>query len=354
MFLTKIGKIWYLYYTNKSTGKRNKISTKCKLRNDAETFKENFEFQNNPLSLGKKIRDNPHTTLSQLRDYAILYFSKQNYKFNQKLFSNGFNKFISYQTDKVVDTLTPLDIENWKMHRVEQVSKTTVNIEFRAFKALFNKAITWGLITTNPCTGIKQFSVAAKERLTFETKDLNKIISLMQEFNPKLVEIVKFGFMTGARLNEILHLQWSDIDLKNRTITIRNKSNFQTKSRKLRTIPISDNLQSLFNQMLLKDGVMKLYDISDYVFTKENSKFPYDKCYVSRKFKHYLRKAGLPEKFHFHCLRHTFATNFLQASNNIYYAKEILGHSDIKTTTLYLHTDNNSLLNAMNLMSASN
>lgn len=345
MFLTKIGKIWYLYY-NQSNGKRNKISTKTSSKKEANKFKQDFLLKNQSENQSEKLQIK-NCKLSDLRDFAIKYFTEQNPNFYQKGFISNFNKFIDYHSDKIIDQITPLEIENWKIFRVQQVTKTTVNIEFRAFKALFNKAITWGLIKTNPCIGLKQFSVPAKERLTFELNEIEKIIALVELRNPKLKNIILFALYSGCRLNEIINIQWSDIDLNNKTITIRNKSNFLTKSRKFRTIPISDNILTILNQILLKK-----INVSpdDYVFTKENSKFPYDKSYISRKFKHYLRKAGLPEKFHFHCLRHTFATHFLKATHNIYYAKELLGHSDIKTTTLYLHTDNNSLLNAMNLM----
>ena len=53
-------------------------------------------------------------------------------------------------------------------------------------------------------------------------------------------------------------------------------------------------------------------------------------------FKQIIKKAGLPERYHIHNLRHTYTTFLLKASNNNYkFAKNQLGHASIKTTQVY-------------------
>ncbi len=59
--------------------------------------------------------------------------------------------------------------------------------------------------------------------------------------------------------------------------------------------------------------------------------------YLREELKKILRTINLPEKFHFHCLKHTFITNLIKAGVNINYVKEIAGHSDIHTTMNYIH-----------------
>ena len=61
-----------------------------------------------------------------------------------------------------------------------------------------------------------------------------------------------------------------------------------------------------------------------------------------------LRLDGLRESLHFHCIRHTFLTQLARKVISIYHIKQIAGHSDIKTTEIYLHTVTDDLRNAVN------
>lgn len=56
---------------------------------------------------------------------------------------------------------------------------------------------------------------------------------------------------------------------------------------------------------------------------------------MSARFRHYRRKANLPEGINFHSLRHTFASWAAQRGMNLYTLKEIMGHADIKQTQVY-------------------
>jgi site-specific recombinase XerD len=53
-------------------------------------------------------------------------------------------------------------------------------------------------------------------------------------------------------------------------------------------------------------------------------------------FKDIIEKAGLPGHYHIHCLRHTYTTFLLTASNHNYrFAQKQLGHSSLRTTQVY-------------------
>lgn len=78
--------------------------------------------------------------------------------------------------------------------------------------------------------------------------------------------------------------------------------------------------------------------------------YKYDKSYISKKFKNLLRQLDFPERFHFHCLRHTFITQLVKKGVNIYDIKQLAGHSCIETTELYMHTVTEDLRIAVNLI----
>ena len=72
--------------------------------------------------------------------------------------------------------------------------------------------------------------------------------------------------------------------------------------------------------------------------------------FVSKQFKQAVRESNLNERIHFHTLRHSFASNLLQNGASIYAIKELLGHEDIKTTQVYSHLTQSSLMSTVSLL----
>jgi integrase len=126
-------------------------------------------------------------------------------------------------------------------------------------------------------------------------------------------------------LSELTTLDWSQIDLNKRLIHIQNTDTFTTKTKKNRVIPISDMVVEA-----LGDGGTGL------VFrTWEGHAWTLD--YVSHRFRRCIRKAGLPTRYHFHTLRHTFASWLAQEGVSIYEIGQLLGHASVTTTQIYAH-----------------
>ena len=101
-----------------------------------------------------------------------------------------------------------------------------------------------------------------------------------------------------------------------------------------------NELSSLFSD----NGTPLLIDPEYYIFSTDGNA-PYDKSYITRKFKTLLRKLNLSEDLHFHCLRHTYFSNLSRLNVPVNYIKELAGHSSIKTTEIYLHNFRQDLNN---------
>jgi len=145
------------------------------------------------------------------------------------------------------------------------------------------------------------------------------------------------------RAGELVNLKWSWIDLEEGIITVRNTETFRTKSGNERIIPINDTLKIVLNKRF-----PKIIDISkdEYVFTKiKGIRLNVD--FVSKNFKKISRKLNLNEDYHLHTIRHTFASNLVQRGVDLYTVKELLGHSDLKTTQIYSHLKRSNLIEAV-------
>jgi len=175
--------------------------------------------------------------------------------------------------------------------------------------------------------------------------------------NSHLTPIVITALHTGMRRGEILGLQWEkNVDLKHGFILLD-----KTKNGERREIPISDTLRSVLQ------GILRRIDVP-YVFFDAATGKPYKD--VKRSFGTALRKAewescqqchyerqkiqaadpgncphcgseirrhkGI-EDFHFHDLRHTFASQLVMAGEPLAAVSKLLGHKHVNMTMRYSH-----------------
>lgn len=133
-------------------------------------------------------------------------------------------------------------------------------------------------------------------------------------------------FYTGIRKGELLNLRVADIDLTNKIITINAST---SKSRKNRKIPINDNLY-----LVLEDYLAQRKGFNNpYLFISEK-----DEQFKQNGLKRLVEKIEniVKFKFYLHQFRHSFAVNALNLINDVYVVQNLLGHSRITTTAIYL------------------
>ena len=155
--------------------------------------------------------------------------------------------------------------------------------------------------------------------------EVEKLIQAAENIKHKA--IIALAYSSGLRKEEIQTLKSSDIDSKRMTIHVR-----QGKGKKDRytilAIKALDLLQIYFRlirpvNFLFESSIRKGNMLSDNTFSnivKSNAK-----------------KAGINKEVSFHTLRHTFATHLLEQGTNLRLIQSFMGHSSMKTTSIYLH-----------------
>lgn len=324
MFLTKRNKIWYVGYENPLTGKRKIKSTKSRYKKDALIFLSDFK---------EKIKPKPRQiTLNVLKEEVIKHVKFHVRKSTVEKYALAFKYMGNLWGNILIKFVTSDHIEKYKIYRLGMgLSKATVNIDYRSIRAIFNLAIQWGYIEKNPCKGVKQYQLDEKERLAFTEEEIKLILDTID--NVKIKHLTLIALYTGCRVEELLNLQWGDINLNSKIITIKNKDTFATKTGKIRYIPISNNLMGLLNSIKPENTE----SCSDHFVIGKYYNVKISRNYVAKVFKSHLRKLGFPERYHFHCLRHTFITQLARKGVNVYDIKQLAGHSCIQTTEIYLH-----------------
>jgi len=144
--------------------------------------------------------------------------------------------------------------------------------------------------------------------------------------NPKHKLLLLIGYGAGLRVSEIVQLKWSDILFSEHKIHIKN-----AKGKKDRMVMLPYSIvQSL-------EIYKQLYKGTHYVFEGQFASEPYSTGSVQQVMRDAIKKSGLEKKATVHTLRHSFATHLLENGTDIRYIQQFLGHSSIKTTTIYTH-----------------
>jgi site-specific recombinase XerD len=131
----------------------------------------------------------------------------------------------------------------------------------------------------------------------------------------------------GLRKKELLRLQLVDLDLTNQSIFVR-----QGKGGKDRVVPMSTTLAGILRRYL--EDRSRLGKTCPEVFPSLNRNMGLTGEGLKQVVLVARRITGL--RFRIHTLRHTFATLMLEGGCDIFSLSKMMGHSDIKTTTIYL------------------
>lgn len=155
---------------------------------------------------------------------------------------------------------------------------------------------------------------------------------------------VALSISTGIRIGELCALQWKDIDLEKRILTVRKTMQriqcpTETSKTKLiitdpksefsrRRIPIPDCMVGFLNKFKEKSD--------KYVLTGSNK--PIEPRTMQYRFAAILKNAKLPS-VHFHALRHIFASSCIRLGFDVKALSELLGHSSVEITlNRYVHS----------------
>ena len=141
-------------------------------------------------------------------------------------------------------------------------------------------------------------------------EEFNQILKHTRKKHHRLA--FKLGFLCGLRISEIVKLNKNDIDRSRGMLYIR-----QAKGKRDRYVPIPSPLRKDLKHIPIKCGIRALRAAFN------------DKVY----------KAKIAKNVTFHTLRHSCATYYLSQGMDIKKVQQLLGHSRITTTEIYLHTN---------------
>ena len=311
--------VWSIIYFNES-GKRTKKTTKTKNEKEAKSVLEKFkkEYLNSDFNM---TFENLVKNFLDVRSNSYSRNNIENYKSTVK----EFNMFIK---NKIINTLTQRDINNYFIYLNKKDKPSSVNIKMIRLSVLFRFALDSEFI--NKSFVFERIKVHQKEKEFLSFQEYNKILQNCK--NIDLQDIIDITVNTGLRISEATSLQWEDVDFDNRILIIGRS--FITKTKKIRDVPLNDSSYNI----LLKRFYIKT---NDFIFTHKGERWSNSTLQIA--FKKLVKNLIPYKSLSFHNLRHSFASNMIKAGCDVIEVAKLLGHENVASTMVYTHIPTNAL-----------
>jgi site-specific recombinase XerD len=226
-------------------------------------------------------------------------------------------------------------IEQYRSERIKSISASTINKELIKLAQLLDLTMERGAITENPARMIRRLKDMRERKpralirseiicLRWSARKEKKLLGGMA------YPIIMIYLYTGMRREELVWLEWEDVNLEKRKITIQAKmerGGFITKTGKARMVGIATKMVPI---------LARLPRTGRYIFGGALPLMRGDG--IGHAFKKLVKKANLPPTITLHSLRHTYITHLMEAGVNPRRVQELAGHATFSSTWRYSHT----------------
>ncbi len=244
----------------------------------------------------------------------------------QDVYGRAVRKFLKYSR-KSVEMLDEQDVRKYTLHLMSgSLSKSSINTYQAAIRFFLG-------VTLNRSMNYLQMPRLKEDATLPEVLSRQEISQLLERCeNTKHRAMFALAYGSGLRVSEICALRVQDIDSKQMRVFVCGG-----KGKKDRYTILSQQglvyLREYWREFrpnhpegLLFPGWKNLSRITDKA--------------INQALKKWLTAAGISKNISMHSLRHAFATHLLEDGTDILTIKELLGHSSISSTTVYLHLAN--------------
>lgn len=233
------------------------------------------------------------------------------------------------------------EIEEYITHLHKKYKQKTVKRKLASIKAFYNYLEEEEFIPETPFRKIKvKFKEAIVLPRIIPRQEIEQLLNYMYSCSKNLekssykywlrdMAIVECFFATGARVYEISNIREDCIDLKSGLIRIRGKGN------KERYIQIGDSNVLNLMKKYYEANKTEIKNSGFFFINRNGGRFTEQSIRIMMK--KYTKAAGIGRNITPHMFRHSFATYLIEEGVDISCVQQILGHSSIKTTQIYIH-----------------
>lgn len=353
-------------------GDVNKFDSPTQARKKAKKIIADYQFDQLDPSEELKRKQGSNVTFKQFLNNEYVAHISTHHKSSSRETVQRIEKHFKEFFPKRLQEISSENILKWRGRVINAgtIKHNTINRTLAKVRALFKLAMQFGYIEQNPVAALKPLKYP-DERVRYlskaETKLLHDALNERDErlkkarisanehrqargyelfpekkfFGDQLKPAVIITLNTGLRKNELFSLEKSALDFEANSIHLKD-----SKSRKKRNIPMNKIVVETLKQWLEQNAHIS----SPYVFPSASNPATYNRD-ANKAWNTLLGKStnqeALIEDFHWHDLRHDFASRLVMANVDINTVRALLGHSDIKMTLRYAHLGPDHLQNSV-------
>ncbi len=277
------------------------------------------------------------TNIRAFQDYLV---KEKNYSpLTVDAYSKDLESLVEFlKAEYDVDALEEVNygqIRSWIVSLSENgISNRSINRKISSLKTFYRFLLKIRVVEVSPLAKHQPLKTMKQIQVPFSEKEMNRLkeISFPDDFNGVRDRIVvELLYTTGIRRAELIGLKTQNIDLSAKTIKVLGKRN------KERVLPILEAVIPLIKNYIDKrNGLTNVVD-SEYFFLTEKGVKMYESLVYGIINKYFSSISDKVKKSP-HVLRHSFATHLLNNGADLNSVKELLGHSSLASTQIYVNS----------------
>ena len=246
--------------------------------------------------------------------------------------------FCDYLKNKKIDSYRKIMYDDLRKYLVflsneKKYSNKSISRHISSLHTFFQYLLDEKVILTNPMNLINSPKKEVRLPDYLNTNDLETLfesIDTKSKVGKRNILILEMFYSTGIRLHELVSIKLKDIEFKNKTIKILGKGS------KERYVLYGDICAKYLDDYINNARCFFLKNDCDYLFINQRGK-KITKSGIEYIVSKIISESNIKIHFSPHTLRHTFATHMLNDGADLMTVKELLGHSNLSTTGIYMH-----------------
>lgn len=239
--------------------------------------------------------------------------------------------FMNEQGKQSLEEITATNLTTYVLYLERQgLSTATISRSIASIRAFFMYMLRQGRIAQDPSEQLKPPKVEKKVPETLTIEEVNLLLEQPSGDSPKELRdkaMLELLYATGIRVSELIALKMTDVNLNLNFICCK-------VGEKERIIPFETAAKTALVRYI-QSARDNMCGNTDYLFTNCQGT-PMTRQGFWKIIKHYAAMAGIHKDITPHMIRHSFAAHLVNNGADLKAVQEMLGHSDISTTQIYM------------------